>query len=311
MIGSFMSLFVGYLSDRFGRRRVCVCACTLLFLVQLINSLMQQPELMHRVVKLSAMAQFGVYAASRFFVGILTNALFCIAYVLLLELTTSKHHTLISNVNMMWFIVGELAILLVGYLARDWRLILWFITGWSLVSVVLVFFCLPESPVYLLEMGRYERAGKLVSLISKSNKTTSKKKKNDELADLNNNNNNNNEMKEMDKFISLNNTNDRSRVSMLMSQLVSDYEKKKKRNTINVNKQESADELKQSPLLGQNDENTTNTSTSRNKTDLNVLRYVLSSKRNVLNFLFLSYVWFDLSLIYYGISLGNIDKRSS
>ena len=167
MIGSFLSLFVGFFSDRYGRRRVCL-ACT----VALTVSLLLSSILLLEQLNLSAQAQFITYASSRLLAGIFTNALFCIAYVLLVELSTKRYSTLVSNANLMAFVGGELIVLLVAWLARDWRIILWFITAWTALASCLLFFCLPESPAYLVEHGRLGEAAALLKRIARLNGAT-------------------------------------------------------------------------------------------------------------------------------------------
>lgn len=120
MCGSFLSLFIGYLSDRLGRKKVSLGLLTLLTLALLICQSLQFEWL-----GLSDQTQYFIYLFAQLLIGACCNSVFMVMYVLLIEITTPQYSTLVSNVNLYMYVFGELLIALVAYLARNWHIINW------------------------------------------------------------------------------------------------------------------------------------------------------------------------------------------
>lgn len=121
MCGSFSALFIGYMSDRFGRKKVSVAVLLLLCLDLLVCQSLQIERF-----GFSDRTQLVVYLFAQVIMGMCGNAMFAVNYILLIELTTSKYSTLVSNVNLYMFVAGELVIAFVAYFARNWHIINWY-----------------------------------------------------------------------------------------------------------------------------------------------------------------------------------------
>lgn len=79
---------------------------------------------------------------------------FIIAYILLIELTTSIHATCVGNLALVTFTLGEMLVAGMAYLCRHWLLLKWATTIYLIALVPYLFF-IPESPRWLLTKRRY------------------------------------------------------------------------------------------------------------------------------------------------------------
>lgn len=122
MCGSFSSLFLGYLSDNFGRKKVSLVFLTVLTVDLLICQLLQIEWL-----GLTDHTQYFIYMVSQMLIGVCGNGIFSVTYILLIELTTPKYSTVVSSVNLYMFVFGELLIAAVAYFARSWHIINWLV----------------------------------------------------------------------------------------------------------------------------------------------------------------------------------------
>jgi MFS family permease len=181
MVGAICSFFTGYFGDRYGRRKTTLFFLALLCLTLTISELGTSP-----IFKTSIMTRYIVYTVGQFLIGMLVNCCYCIAYVLLLELTTSKYRTTISNINSYIYVLGELNVMFGYYLTKNWHYLNWIIIVYSIVGLILAFIFLPESPQWLISMQRYEEAYKLLYQIAKVNRRKKKflKEYNDDLANF-------------------------------------------------------------------------------------------------------------------------------
>lgn len=95
MVGTIFSLFVGYFSDRFGRKYVC------LILLALVTFTIGTSQLLvsARMFGMPFYYKYAIYATNKFLLGVLGLGLYSAAYILLFELTTSKYVTIVSNVS--------------------------------------------------------------------------------------------------------------------------------------------------------------------------------------------------------------------
>lgn len=118
----FSAIFIGYASDRYGRKTVSMWVLTILCVELLVSQSLQI-----EYFGLSDNTQMTVFLLGQIVVGICGNAIFAVTYILLIELTTSKYSTLVSNFNLHMFVIGELIIAGVAYFARDWHIINWLV----------------------------------------------------------------------------------------------------------------------------------------------------------------------------------------
>ena len=182
MIGAVCCFFTGYFGDRFGRRTTTLVFLTLLSLILIISEFCSL-----EVFKTSIMTRYIVYAVGQFLIGLVVNCCYCIAYVLLLELTSSRYRTTFSNINSYIYVIGELNVMIGYYLFKNWHYLNYFIILYSLVALVLAYIFLPESPQWLISLGRHKDAYNLLYRIAKINKRKKQfiKDYNDDLTKFN------------------------------------------------------------------------------------------------------------------------------
>jgi OCT family organic cation transporter-like MFS transporter 4/5 len=164
MIGTVSGILSGVISDRYGRRISCI-----IFVCLMSASLVVSQLLLLKLFNLNTWTHYIIFSINQFFCGILVNCLYCTAYVLLLELTTNKYHTIVSSVNLYFWVFGELVVLFVYYITRNWYSLYWFIAIYSVVIVCLTIFILPESPIWLLVQKRDDEAKRVLKQIARVN----------------------------------------------------------------------------------------------------------------------------------------------
>lgn len=169
MIGSLCSLFSGYFGDHFGRRRSTLFFSFLLFLTLLVAQ-----TLLSMQSSMSISQRYLVYTTSQFIIGMLVNCCYSTSYVLLLELTTARYRTLISNIYSYIYVFGELFVLAGYYYSRDWHVLSWITVLIAFVSFFLAWIFMPESPQWLISTERYEEAYKVLLKIATVNKRKEK-----------------------------------------------------------------------------------------------------------------------------------------
>jgi len=169
MIGSLVSFFMGYFSDKYGRKTICLIMSILMSLSIILSELFQL-----EIFGLSINSKYIIYFISQFFIGFTSYVLYVTSYVLLLEITTTKNSTIVSNVNLYLFVVGELLTLIIGYVLRNWHSINYFLIFYSILIVLMVALVLPESPRYLVTLKKYRKAYKILKRIAKVNGTSQK-----------------------------------------------------------------------------------------------------------------------------------------
>ena len=152
------------LGDNYGRKKAVVWFAVLLTISILCPQIVLLPSL-----PISIEIKYIVYSIGQFFVGLLDNCLFCTAYIVLMELTTEKYNTSISNLNSYFYIIGELIVLVVYYFSQSWHLTNWFLGIFSLISTVLLIIFLPESPIWLISRNRYIEASNILKKVAKYN----------------------------------------------------------------------------------------------------------------------------------------------
>ncbi len=181
MVGSLVSFFMGYFSDKYGRKTICLIMAIIMCLTFTINEILQI-----KALGLSVDARYSIYFISQFSIGFTSYVLYVTSYVLLIEIITSKYNTIASNTNLYLYVFGELIALAVAYLFKDWHLIDWFLVAYSFLIVILVFFVLPESPRYLIAVNKHKEAYAILTKIARINRTLDKlKNENDFILDLN------------------------------------------------------------------------------------------------------------------------------
>ncbi len=162
MIGALLSFFVGYFSDKYGRRKVCLTLAILMCSSIISTQLLQ-------MFNFEISTKYLIYCMLQFLLGFTSYSLYVTSYVLLLELTTPKYSTIVSNNNLYFYILGEMIALLLGYFARDWHIIIWCVGAYSIIIVLIICFYLQESPRYLIARKMYKEALLVLNKIALTN----------------------------------------------------------------------------------------------------------------------------------------------
>lgn len=142
LLGGVSGFISGFISDKYGRKKA-----SLIFLVIFQVSVIVYNILITDLVGLSYSNRLIVYNAYQFINGALNVCVFSSIYVLLIELTTCDYHTLFSNINIYFYVIGEVIIMGVYFLSKNWRISNIFIACYSFVFIVLFAIFVPESPM--------------------------------------------------------------------------------------------------------------------------------------------------------------------
>ena len=102
MVGALSSFFMGYFSDKYGRKTICLLMSILMSLSIIMNELLQL-----EIFGLEINSKYLAYVISQFILGFTSYVLYVTSYVLLLEITSSKFSTIVSNINLYMYVVGD------------------------------------------------------------------------------------------------------------------------------------------------------------------------------------------------------------
>ena len=120
LIGSLTGMFIGPFSDRFGRKFL-----SNILMVVLCMSILTSEVLQLDFVNLSITYRYVVFSLSQLVIGACANTIYSTLFILLLEFTTTKYSTHITNVYLYMYVLGELAVLVMAYFSRNWHIINW------------------------------------------------------------------------------------------------------------------------------------------------------------------------------------------
>ncbi|KFO36181.1 solute carrier family 22 member 7 [Fukomys damarensis] len=136
------AVIFGYLSDRFGRRR--------LLLVAYVSSL---------VLGLASVASVNyiMFAITRTFTGLALAGFTVIVLPLELEWLDVEHRTVAGVLGTIFWSGGVMLLALIGYLIRDWRWLLLAVTLPLVLGIVSIWW-VPESARWLLTQGHVQEA---------------------------------------------------------------------------------------------------------------------------------------------------------
>ncbi|XP_053565251.1 solute carrier family 22 member 2 [Bombina bombina] len=154
-LGFFLgSLFIGYIADRFGRK-----PCLL--------------------ISLLITAVFGVLVAFaptypwvvffRFVQGLVSKGSWLSGYILVAEFVGSDHRRTVGIVYQVAFTVGLLVLSGVAYGVTNWRWLQLIVTLPNFVFLT-YYWCVPESPRWLISQNRKAEAKVIIQSIAKKNK---------------------------------------------------------------------------------------------------------------------------------------------
>ncbi|XP_036364376.1 organic cation transporter protein-like isoform X2 [Octopus sinensis] len=157
MFAGFMlgNLLFGVLSDKFGRFKTFCVADSLLICCAL--------------AKIYA-PNYIVFIIFYFAEGIGLSGTYIVLYTILIECVSQKYRSHLNFIMHTFFAVGEIILAGVAYVLRKWHHLLYATTIPHILFVIIALKYLPESPRWLLNEGRFERAEESFNRIARTNK---------------------------------------------------------------------------------------------------------------------------------------------
>ncbi|XP_070532076.1 organic cation transporter protein-like [Ptychodera flava] len=143
LIGSFVS---GYILDRIGRKKgflIGVAGMTVFGVITAFST------------------DFWMFAIARFLVGMTSFGAFLAAFVFITEITGPSKRTIAAMVSMIFFGVGYMMLALHGYMIREWKT-LQLVTSVPTILFLSYWWLIPESPRWLIAVGREEEAEDII-----------------------------------------------------------------------------------------------------------------------------------------------------
>ncbi|XP_076034221.1 solute carrier family 22 member 3-like [Oratosquilla oratoria] len=152
----FASLFVGYITNVFGKRRFVLTCFTLAIIFGGITPF--SPSI-------------GMFIMCKFFMALFDMSAYLSNYVLLLELSSKSQRSYVGPLSGLAWSIGQMLLPGVAYLVREWKYLQLALTAPYLYTLV-YFWILPESPRWLILQGRYKEVINLLKKIARWNKRT-------------------------------------------------------------------------------------------------------------------------------------------
>ena len=164
LFGTFSSLFIGFFSDKYGRKKVITVCMTTLSMIWISNQFVNL-----NFFQLDIMTRYIINSIAQFIIGSTCNTIYVVGFILLSELTTNKYCNFVSTLYLYLHVSGEIIILFVSYFAKNWKIINIFVTMLSIFILAICLFFMPESPRYLLVKNKLEKASDVLNKIKKKN----------------------------------------------------------------------------------------------------------------------------------------------
>ncbi|KAM9316899.1 solute carrier family 22 member 7 [Gastrophryne carolinensis] len=147
------SLICGFLSDRFGRRKILLLS----FWVSAVSGVMA-----------AFSVSYVMFVLCRMLSGVGLMGMTLISITLVLEWTDTAHRTLCGTISSMSWTVGYMILALLAYLLRDWRWLLLATTAPCLIAIA-TWWWVPESARWLLTKQDAGEAHKYLSRCAEMN----------------------------------------------------------------------------------------------------------------------------------------------
>ncbi|KAM4694690.1 solute carrier family 22 member 2 [Discoglossus pictus] len=156
-LGFFLgSMFIGYIADRFGRKP---CLLASLFITALFG------------VLVAFAPNYPLVVIFRFIQGLVSKGAWLSGYILIAEFVGSDNRKVVGIVYQAAFTVGLLILSGAAYGITNWR---WLQVAVTLPNFVFLtyYWCVPESPRWLISQNRKSEAKVIIQFIAKKNGKT-------------------------------------------------------------------------------------------------------------------------------------------
>ncbi|XP_046846902.1 solute carrier family 22 member 15-like [Xenia sp. Carnegie-2017] len=154
-VGALLGLLLGgYLSDKFGRRKIFICG---IVSVTVATWIMIFPK------------SFELFIICRVFIGIGSGFYNATYLILLMEFTTAKHRAKIGAYSFFFWAAALLVLALVGYLVPDWRYFL-LVTACLALPCLFISWFVPESIRWLQLHGKDDVVRKQLEKVAHMNR---------------------------------------------------------------------------------------------------------------------------------------------
>ncbi|KAG7301083.1 hypothetical protein JYU34_015479 [Plutella xylostella] len=147
------SVVFGHVSDRYGRKNAIVITLTLEAVA---------------VASSAAVPYFWLYLVLRLLTGVFVGGTLVCTYVYLVELSGKSFRLYLMGLQEVSFVLGYMVVPIVAYYERDWRY-LQLVTSVPWVSAMALHWLLPESPRWLITVGRRQEAIDVLMHIASKN----------------------------------------------------------------------------------------------------------------------------------------------
>ncbi|XP_036340644.1 solute carrier family 22 member 2-like [Rhagoletis pomonella] len=152
-VGSVSS---GWISDRFGRKHTLM----IFALVQIVGGTLQAYSV-----------NLAMYMTMRTLTGFASMTVTVVSFVLVVELVSGKWRTITGILNILPVPISYILMACIAYFVRDWRhLQLAISLPW--ISLLTIWYCMPESPRWLLAQGRLNELYSLIERAARLNHRT-------------------------------------------------------------------------------------------------------------------------------------------
>ena len=118
------------------------------------------------VVISAFVTHFWMFLVCRFLIGVTLGGVMLCCYILLIELCGKSFRPYAAGLQEMPFLISYFTLPIIAYFVREWRQ-LQLVTSVPWVIVVVYYWLLPESPRWLITVGRKQEAIDILTHIAK------------------------------------------------------------------------------------------------------------------------------------------------
>lgn len=105
----------------------------------------------------------------RFIIGIASMSVVVVSFVLVVELVSGTYRTVIGILNIFPVAIAYILTAGIAYIALDWRVMQFYVTL-PCLSLLLIWYHVPESPRWLLENGNIDKLQQIIVTAARINK---------------------------------------------------------------------------------------------------------------------------------------------